>query len=219
MDWAAAWQTVLDWLYPQRCGLCGRLGPDRICKDCRDEMVAAEEPARPGPMHSPLETIYTLWSYEGRAGQAVRRLKYSRVTALAAPMAEMMAEHYLAHGLDVYDIVAPVPIHRSRGRQRGFNQAELLCENLPADRVQARLLIRTRRTKPQVELSASKRVLALRNAFAAAPDVAGKAVLLIDDVVTTGGTAIACAEALAASGASRVAVLAFCGERPLRPAN
>jgi ComF family protein len=208
-------EAVLDWLYPRRCGLCGRLGDQIICPICRDEFVPVEEPARPGPMHSPLDAIYSIWAYEGRAGQAVRRLKYTRIVALADAMAADMRRAYDDHGLEAFDLVIPVPIHPSRARVRGFNQSDLLASLLPQGKVRPNLLRRIKKTKPQVELTAAKRVIALRGAFAAEESLAGKSILLIDDVVTTAGTALACAETLAAGGASRIALLAYCGERPL----
>lgn len=208
-------EAALDWLYPRRCGLCGRLGNAVICGICRDEFKPVEEPAKPGPMHSPLHTIYTIWAYDGRPGQAVRRLKYSRVLALADVMAAEMLDAYNQHGLTAFDLVIPVPIHASRARVRGFNQSDLLAANLPKERLRPDLLRRIKRTKPQVELSAAKRVIALRGAFAAHEELRGKSVLIIDDVVTTAGTALACAETLAAHGATKIALLAYCGENPL----
>ncbi len=110
--------------------------------------------------------------------------------------------------------IVPVPIHPSRGRMRGFNQAELLCKELPQEKVKLDLLKRTKKTKPQVELSAARRMIELRGAFATGRPLEGERILLVDDVITTGGTALACAETLRNAGAIDVRVLTYCGERP-----
>jgi ComF family protein len=155
-----------------------------------------------------------IYAYGGRASQAVRRLKFERATALAAPMAADIARAFNRLPAE-WDVIVPVPIHPIRRRQRGFNQAELLCESLPPNLVQTRFLRRTRHTRPQVGLPAAERLINLKGAFTAAPSVHGLKVLLVDDVVTTGGTIVHCAEALTAAGAERVGVLAFLGNSNL----
>ncbi|MGH2621431.1 MAG: ComF family protein [Anaerolineales bacterium] len=102
----------------------------------------------------------------------------------------------------------PVPLSRSRFQQRGFNQAELLARGL-AVRLElplaAGLLRRARETRSQVGLDPSERALNVRNAFAAERGAfAGEAILLVDDLYTTGATLAACARAALASGADRV---------------
>ncbi len=110
------------------------------------------------------------------------------------------------------DLIVPLPLHRSRKRARGFNQAALLASSL------ARLvalpcvevaLARTRPTEPQVSLSDSERWRNVRNAFQCLkPDlVAGKRVLLVDDVMTTGATIRSASLALLEAGARRVSLL------------
>lgn len=155
-----------------------------------------------------IEFRATLFRYTGRAAQAVRRLKYSRSTSLVGWLAEQMADS-LSELLIEEDIIVPVPIHWSRRCHRGFNQAELLASAFPAHIVQPRLLKRTRRTKPQVGLSHAQRLSNLSGAFLASPQVAGKRIILIDDVVTTGGTVLECARALRVQGAKEVGVFAF----------
>ena len=95
---------------------------------------------------------------------------------------------------------------------RGFNQAELLCREMPSEKLSLALMLRVRKTRPQAELNANQRRTNLLDAFVASSEVAGKSVLLVDDVVTTGGTGIACASALKKAGAQEVGLLAFCGE-------
>ncbi|MBL8067605.1 MAG: ComF family protein [Armatimonadetes bacterium] len=108
-----------------------------------------------------------------------------------------------------FDVVVPVPIARARRAERGFNQAELLAEGFPKHIVHRDYLKRIRYTKPQVGLSAPDRLINLRGAFVAPHPLDGAKVLLVDDVTTTGGTAIACTQALLDAGASEVRLLAF----------
>jgi ComF family protein len=194
--------ALMDALYPPQCALCGRMGEPPICDGCRAEMPAFGNPI-PGP--TPLTRHQALYRYEDRAAQAVRRLKFDRATSLAAPMAAALA----AVPRDPGQVVIPVPIHWTRGTFRGFNQADLLAEGMAS---RPELLRRIRRTRPQIGLPAARRLTNLRGAFLATPEVHGRAILLVDDVLTTGGTAIACAEALLAQGAQEVAILTFAAD-------
>jgi ComF family protein len=186
--------------------LCDQLGHPSPCAACREELVAhAYGERRPA---GELAYRVAIYPYRGRAGQAVRRLKYARCTSLAPFLAEEIARAVETFGLDP-ELVVPVPIHWSRRCARGFNQAELLCERLDAT---PSALVRVRRTRPQVGLTEEERLRNLQGAFRADPRVAGKRVLLVDDVLTSGQTARECARALRAAGATEVGFLAFCGE-------
>jgi ComF family protein len=150
----------------------------------------------------------TLFRYEGRAGQAVRALKYGRSTSLIDAMAGEVRAAVSDLGFGV-DAVIPVPIHWSRRCTRGFNQSELLCEGTET---RPELLARVRRTRPQAGLTRDERERNLHGAFRASPRVSGLRVLLVDDVLTSGHTARECAKVLREAGAAEVGILAFCGE-------
>jgi ComF family protein len=146
--------------------------------------------------------------YRGLCATAVQALKYQRRTSMSGWMArevEVAADRF---GLE-WDLVAPVPIHWSRRAHRGFNQAEILAERLGG---RDDVLSRTRKTRPQVGLPREERLTNLVGAFAASPEVRGQSVMLVDDVLTSGGTAKECAKALLEQGAKEVGILTFAGE-------
>lgn len=210
-SWSSFSERALDLLFPPKCALCDVLADEPICGVCLSDFRETSVPYRPVLDGGPLDFVCSLYAYEGRAAQAVRRLKYSRATSLARPLSEWMLEGFERFGLAA-DAVIPIPIHWSRRCLRGFNQAELLSERLPRDLVRPELLARVKATRPQVGLSRDERMRNLAGAFRASPTVRGLSVLLIDDVVTSGHTAAECASELRRCGATEVGVLALTGE-------
>lgn len=162
-------------------------------------------------LDGPVIEAAALYKYESRAAQAVRRLKYTRITPLIDPLAELLLDGYERFELHDYDVIVPIPIHWKRRVWRGFNQAEALASKLPQDRVKPALLQRIRATKPQVKLSREERMTNLVGAFAASPEVRDLSILLIDDVRTSGHTSEQCALALLEKGAERVGLLTLTG--------
>jgi len=148
--------------------------------------------------------------YADELRDALHAFKFAGRRALAAPLGDLAAEQCGATLPDGIDALIPVPLARERERERGFNQAALL-----ARRIGRRLevptrpgwLARIRSTRPQSDLSAAERRANVRGAFRASELVAGRHLLLVDDVLTTGATLEACARALSAAGARRVGVL------------
>ncbi|MBI3698328.1 MAG: ComF family protein [Acidobacteria bacterium] len=147
--------------------------------------------------------------YEGPLERVIQLLKYDRMRPLARELALRMAN--LVGEAGRVDLLAPVPLHRKRQWERGFNQAELLASELgricgiPVDGV---LLRRERATETQTGLAHNQRRLNVRGAFAARRPVEGRHVALVDDVITTGATMSECARVLKQAGAARVVALA-----------
>jgi ComF family protein len=146
-------------------------------------------------------------AYDGALRAIVHALKYDGRRSLAKPLAALMRERS-ADLLDGAAYVVPVPLHPSRRRHRGFNQAVDLARHIGLPVVQA--LRRVRATATQTGLAAAQRHRNVRGAFAttaAARALAGTTVLLIDDVSTTGATLDACARTLKEAGVAEVRAL------------
>jgi ComF family protein len=151
--------------------------------------------------------------YDGALVRAVILLKYEQLAPLGRWFAERLAEAAARNGEYLAaDVVVPVPLHRERLRQRGYNQAELIARplarrlGLPCRSV---LLVRTRPRPDKLHLTFEERWSSVRGAFAARPgsQVDNRRVLLVDDVMTTGATLDACARALRDAGAKSVVCL------------
>lgn len=177
------------------------------CIQCVGEMRPWDTPF----VYSPdgyLDFRGCLYRYSGRAGQAIRLLKYQRKTSLAPFLASTLFEAIKHENLDC-DLTVPIPIHWRRLTWRGFNQADLMAMKL--DNV-SNVVRRSRPTQPQAGLTADQRSKNLEDAFEVTGSVNGLRILLVDDVVTSGRTANECAKALKLAGAIEVGILAFCGD-------
>ena len=179
-----------------RCGLCRRLEP-------------------------PFAKAVAYGSYDGGLRELIHLLKYEQVRPAAVVLGRMLAEAIerprIPSGPERPVVVVPVPLHARKLRQRGFNQSELIAraaikqcdagENRPAGTAPG-VLERRRETQSQIGLTRHQRRENIRGAFAVAKpeEIAGRDVLLVDDVFTTGTTVSECARVLRRAGASKVYV-------------
>jgi len=164
---------------------------------------------------SGFDAVYSYGSYEGALRKLVHLFKYGGVTPLAGPLGRFLA---LALPREQsFDAIVPMPLHWARRWRRGFNQSELLARQIARRwNVPVRAIVkRVRATAPQAGLTNSKRRLNVSGAFrvksarSSEKPLAGMRVLLVDDVLTTGASAAACARALKRAGAKHVTVLAL----------
>jgi len=212
-------------VFPDRCGACWEECEGPFCETCAESLVAAPagcplcgEPAdeallpvvrprrcaRCRERAPPFAKARAPYLHGGALAEAIWRLKYDGCEELARPLA------LLFDGCEVprSHVVAPVPLHVSRLRERGYDQAALLARaaaqrfGLPC----SHLLLRTRPTRAQVGLDRPRREANVRDAFRARRPVPGARICLVDDVLTTGATAAEAARALLLAGAASVEI-------------
>lgn len=158
-------------------------------------------------------------AYEGTLRALVQRFKYDGFRPLAKPLGRFLLYAIERLSEQAFDLAIPVPLHPERQRQRGFNQAELLVAEVARLRkipLGVKDCVRVRDTPPQTGLRAAERRRNVAGAFDVPnPErVRGRRVLLIDDVLTTGATASACAEAIRKAGAQGVWVATLARANP-----
>ncbi len=215
-------EITLDLLFPKWCVGCGREG-DFICFSCQNSLPRIMPPFCPkcGKSQSSgilcpscvswqakIDGIRSPFRFDGVIRQAILQLKYRNLRALAAPLAKLI-NIYLVNNPLPGDVLVPVPLHRKRMRERGYNQSYLLAKelskliHLP---VIDSCLIRQRHALPQARTATvEERQKNVAEAFTCRDDsVRDKQILLIDDVSTSGATLDACAAALKAAGATSV---------------
>lgn len=220
------WHRILGLLYPTTCVFCGTVASEGICESCRKEVKILQEPlckkcGKP-VRYEEQEYCYdcqkiihfyeqgrSLWLHKMPVSQSIYQFKYRNRRVFAQYYAEQMAEQFadLLRKWQI-EVIIPVPIHKSKRRKRGYNQAEVLAKELSGRLevpMEAFAVRRVQKTNALKEMNPSERRRALSGAFAVEDDwKPKKKVLLVDDIYTTGSTVDELARILKGNGVQKV---------------
>lgn len=220
--------AVIDTLFPKSCPLCDKtMGRGlRICRSCENKVHYIEEPKckKCGKQLSEEEVEYCLdcrtakhvfntgiaaFLYDDTISKSIYRFKYHNRRTYAEYYGKAIAEKYEKQIRRWRaDVIIPVPIHEKKRIKRGYNQAELIAEEIGKQlgiKVDCKYLERTVNTKPQKEMDKAGRKKNLENAFKIRYNIVEyKKIILVDDIYTTGSTIDGCARVLMEGGATEV---------------
>ncbi len=210
--------SLLNFAYPPFCLLCeARLDGDErhVCKTCWQGLPNYDDSGElPDDLRGRgFSHIISLWPFGDEVQKIVHVLKYVRMLSLGArigsDLAGIISRHQLYRSAD---LIVPVPLHKNRFRERGYNQSALISKSAAGGagaEFRDDVLLRVRNTKSQAQLNAVARQKNMVGAFEVANvrEVKGKKVIVVDDVCTTGATLQGCCEALLAAGATQVLAL------------
>lgn len=226
--------TLLEAVYPPTCPICDKVirKPAGICDNCRKKLHYIHSPrclkcGKPvdnddtevcfdcSKHHHDFDRGVALWGYTDETRNSIYRFKYQNCRIYS----KVYADEIIKNLGDIIrswqcDVIIPVPIHKRKYRERGFNQAQLLAKDM-ADvlgiGMDTKVLVRNRYTRPQKELDDNERIKNLENAFTIRENVVQyKRVLLVDDIYTTGSTIDSCAKVLKDKGTVQVFVVCLC---------
>lgn len=212
---------LLDILFPKRCVGCGRLGR-YFCDSCTKmiQIILTNEAICPmcgraaldGKTHPRCQTQYgidgltSFFRYNGVVRKGIKTIKYRMVSDIASEFVNLIPQQTLPFQKS-HNIIIPIPLHVSRLRERGFNQAEVLgmhfCRRFEIPMV-TDVLVRKKRTVPQVEMKDREKRLKNMASVFAVNKASPKCVMLFDDVFTTGATMRSAANILKRAGVRRV---------------
>ncbi|MEX2090998.1 MAG: phosphoribosyltransferase family protein [Candidatus Paceibacterota bacterium] len=203
---------VMDAVFPIRCIDCG-VFESYFCNSCLAGVKIKNDSEIVGQVH-----LFSVAGYGGKnIEKAIKIFKYGFVKDMAEPLVELVRIYIdliSAHNLNVFrnnPVLIPVPLHKKRLNWRGFNQSEILADNIAhIYNLETRrdILIRNKNTEPQAEIKDKEtRLVNVKDSFDCSENLKGRNIVLIDDLCTTGATLNECAKALAAKGAGKIRAL------------
>ncbi len=220
-------QNFLDLVFPVSCLVCGTEGV-YLCENCLKKLprlekqicISCYKPAPFGKTHPDCVTRNTVdgaiagLSYRDlKVKKIIEVFKYNFVSDLSSPISNAIIEAMDRQGLNDYFkdfIIVSVPLHQRRFNWRGFNQSELLAEELGKKlnvQINNKLITRSKYTEPQIKLTREERKRNMENAFIVHDEIRDKKILLVDDVVTSGSTANEIAKLLKQNKAAEVWII------------
>ena len=198
-------EKALNLFFPIKCGVCGKIGLP-ICKECEEKIKQYE-------INLVQKDKFFIYKYQDIIRNLLLNYKFNDASYLANSFAYLIKNNKKIYSiLKSYDIIIPVPLHKKRILERGYNQTELIAKKLEIP-IETKCLIKTKNIKPQSTKTAKQRQIDIKNVFAIqnVDKIKNKKILLLDDIYTTGSTANECIKTLS-KATNKIGFLAIAKE-------
>ncbi len=198
-------EKLLNIIFPIQCGICGKIG-NSICDKCYNDLKKYE-------IKKQYEDLFFAYKYEGVIRNLIIKYKFHDKSYLYKTFSEILLKNKnLCKFLKCYDIIIPVPLHKKRLQERGYNQADLIAKEIAKKTGLAyynNVLIKNKNIKPQSIKNIQERVNDVLGIYEVKNSelIKEKNILIFDDIYTTGSTAQECKKELLKSGANKVGIL------------
>lgn len=200
-------------VFPTVCGICGKIENEALCPICRKKLDLLDKTNIEIMQDKSFSKHAYIFKYEGIIRENLINYKFNEQSYLNETFENIIIKNEkICRFIKSYDIIIPVPIHKKRYKERGYNQTELIATRIAKNLgIQAitDVLIKVKNNKPQSELTKAEREQNIKNVYIIQnkQKIKNKAILIIDDIYTTGNTVNECSKIIKQAGAREIAVL------------
>ena len=198
-------EGALNFIFPPVCGICGKTDDKYICSKCFDRLKIYEKVKTDTYEDKYFKTHFWIYEYKDEIRKRIIDYKFNDKSYIFRTFVELIESNSKAvEYINSFDVIVPVPIHKKRLKQRGYNQCELIAKALSKSMVNLtyanKILIKKRNITPQSTLNKAERTSNIQGAYqlldAQRYDLKSKRILIFDDIYTTGSTVNECAKVL-----------------------
>ena len=198
-------EGALNFIFPPVCGICGKTDDKYICSKCFDRLKIYEKVKTDTYEDKYFKTHFWIYEYKDEIRKRIIDYKFNDKSYIFRTFVELIESNSKAvEYINSFDVIVPVPIHKKRLKQRGYNQCELIAKALSKSMVNLtyanKILIKKRNITPQSTLNKAERASNIQGAYqlldAQRYDLKSKRILIFDDIYTTGSTVNECAKVL-----------------------
>lgn len=208
------YEKILDLIYPPNCVICGKNSEEYLCKKCEKiiEQYAINKIDK--YLNKYFNSHAYIFKYEGKIRSLIIDYKFNDKAYLCELFVKFLIKNKkICRFFETYDIIIPVPIHKKRKAQRGYNQSELIARRIAVKfndlRLEEKKLEKQKSTIEQSKLTKKQRIENAKNVYKInnKEKINNKNIILIDDIYTTGSTANECAKVLKENGAKNIIII------------
>ena len=209
-------EKILEYIFLSTCGVCGKLGEGYLCRKCEKELKkykVIEESINNNLLDREQSDKMYIFKYTELVRNLILQYKFNDKAYLYRTFCEFMVKNKKVFDfIKSYDIIIPVPIHKARMRERGYNQSELIAKELAKKlglKVYTNVLIKIKNNKVQSTLSSKEREINTKDVYKIVnlEKIYNKKVLIFDDIYTTGATTNSCIEEVKKANVKKIGIL------------